>query len=34
MLAELIYGDEPRIIDDLQVDPADPGAATWRASGR
>src|SRR5690606_15363426 len=26
LLAELIYDDEPRIINDLQVDPADPAA--------
>jgi sigma-B regulation protein RsbU (phosphoserine phosphatase) len=27
LLGELLYGDEPRIIDDLQVDRADPAAA-------
>jgi len=26
ILADLIYGDEPRIIDDLRVDPSDPAA--------
>ncbi len=26
ILAELLYGDEPRIIDDLRVDPSDPAA--------
>lgn len=26
LFAELIYGDEPRIINDLQVDPADPAS--------
>src|SRR5947209_5428620 len=27
LLSELIYGDEPRLFDDLQVDPADPAYA-------
>jgi sigma-B regulation protein RsbU (phosphoserine phosphatase) len=30
LLAELIYGDEPRIIDDLRVDPSDPAAEYLR----
>jgi sigma-B regulation protein RsbU (phosphoserine phosphatase) len=30
LLGELIYGDEPRIIDDLQLDDSDPGAAYFQ----
>jgi sigma-B regulation protein RsbU (phosphoserine phosphatase) len=33
ILAELIWGDEPRIIDDLQLDPEDPGYALLEGLG-